>query len=225
MDISVVMSVFNSEKTINQSVESILSQTYTKFKFLIVDDCSTDTTFEILKFYEKKDKRITVFKNSNNIGLTKSLNFLLSKVNSQLIARQDGDDISLNNRLSTQIKFLNSNMLDACTTRAVIKDSNKIVPNISYYISPKLLINIKNPFIHGTLLIKTKVIKEIGGYNEKFVYAQDYKLMKDLIENKFKVRIMKQPLYQLNMHNNISTLFKDEQKYYANCVKNNIIPY
>lgn len=225
MDISVVMSVFNSEKTINQSVESILSQTYTNFKFLIVDDCSTDKTFEILKFFEKKDKRITVFKNSNNIGLTKSLNFLLSKVNSQLIARQDGDDISLNNRLSTQFKFLNSNMLDACTTRAIIKDSNKIVPNISFYISPKLLINIKNPFIHGTLLIKTKVIKEIGGYNEKFIYAQDYKLMKDLIENKFKVRILKQPLYQLNMNNNISTLFKNEQKYYANCVKNNIVPY
>ena len=65
-NISVIMSCFNSEKHVKSSVESILKQTYEDFEFLIIDDCSTDDTFNILKKYEAKDKRVKVFKNSNS---------------------------------------------------------------------------------------------------------------------------------------------------------------
>ena len=68
------------------------------------------------------------------------------------------------------------------------------------------------------------VLTNLGGYNENFYYAQDYKLMKDLIEKKYKVKIIKKPLYELNMENNISSLYRKEQEYYAKCVRKDITP-
>ena len=82
----------------------------------------------------------------------------------------------------------------------------------------------KNPFIHGTLLIKKSIMEDIGLYDENFYYAQDYKLMKDLIKKNYKFKIINECLYFLNMKNNISTLKKDEQKYYSECVRKNIVP-
>ena len=67
-------------------------------------------------------------------------------------------------------------------------------------------------------------LQNIGGYDEKFYYAQDYKLLNDLILNNYKLRILKEELYVLNLSDNISTKFKDKQKYYADCVKKDISP-
>ena len=75
--ISVIMSVRNNESFVSRSIDSILNQTYRNFEFLIVDDFSDDNTYKIIKEYEKKDNRIKVFKNDENLGLTKSLNNLL----------------------------------------------------------------------------------------------------------------------------------------------------
>ena len=82
----------------------------------------------------------------------------------------------------------------------------------------------KNPFIHGTLMIKKKVIEKIGLYNEKFYFSQDFKLMRDLIDNNYKLSILNQPLYMLNMKNNLSESYKLEQKYFANCARKRIDP-
>lgn len=73
-------------------------------------------------------------------------------------------------------------------------------------------------------MIKKTSILEVGKYNEKFYYSQDYKLMYDLIEKGYKVKIIKKPLYILNMEGNISIEKKDEQKYYAECVRRNTEP-
>ena len=64
----------------------------------------------------------------------------------------------------------------------------------------------------------------MGGYDEKFYFAQDYKLMSDLISGNYNVKILKDPLYLLNQKNNISNINKFEQKYYADCVRKNLIP-
>ena len=65
---------------------------------------------------------------------------------------------------------------------------------------------------------------DIGYYDENFYYSQDFKLMKDLISKKYKYKFLKKPYYVLNTENNISTLNKEQQKYYADCVRNNITP-
>ena len=88
----------------------------------------------------------------------------------------------------------------------------------------KILINYKNPFIHGTLLIKKKVLLSIGMYDENFYYSQDYKLFHDLIKKNFNIRILNKKLYNLNTLNNISSNHSSIQKYYSDCVKKKIKP-
>ena len=221
--ISVLMSIYNSEETIEESINSVLNQTFSDFEFLIIDDCSTDSSLEIIKRFEKTDQRITVFCNEENLGLTRSLNKLIQNSNFDFIARQDSDDRSFPNRLETQMKSLINLDLDFCTTRA-LKKKGGITPNLKHYLPYKFMINYLNPFIHGTLLIKKQVLEKINGYDERFYYAQDYKLFKDLIKQNFKFKVINSPLYYLNTINNISSNKKKEQYYYASCVRNNKIP-
>tara|TARA_X000000950_G_scaffold183047_1_gene221776 strand:- start:2687 stop:3355 length:669 start_codon:yes stop_codon:yes gene_type:complete len=218
------MSTFNNEDTIKSSVKSILNQTYTDFNLLIIDDDSKDSTFDILKVLESNDKRIKIFKNSENIGLTKSLNKLINLSNKKYIARQDADDISLPKRLELQVKYMEASNLLACTTLAILMDSDKVRPKISHYLPQKIVIKRKNPFIHGTLLVKKSLMEDIGLYDENFYYSQDYKLFYDLVKKDVKVGVLKKPLYKLNTKNNISSNKREQQAYYANCVKKQILP-
>ena len=220
--ISVIMSVFNNEKDVNDAVKSILNQTYNNFEFLIMDDASEDDTLSILKNF--KDKRIKLFHNEQNIGLTKSLNVLISKSKGHFIARQDADDLSLKTRFEDQINVLQNKNVKACTTRAKIKNSKKIIPKWSFYIPQNIAIKYKNPFIHGTLMIDKETLEKIGKYDERFKYAQDFKLFTDLINSNVKIKTLNKSLYVLNMQNNISTNKKNEQQYYADCVIRGSLP-
>lgn len=222
--VTILLSVYNGEKHLSESIDSLLFQTYKNIEILIIDDNSNDATFDICKKYEESFNNIKVFKNLKNLGLTKSLNFLIEHSSGTYLARQDADDISEATRIEKQIKFINKYKLDACTTRAFVMKQNKITPNKSVYMPKKLVMRFKNPFIHGSLMVKKRSILEVGKYNEKFYYSQDYKLMYDLIEKGYKVKIIKEPLYILNMEGNISIEKKDEQKYYAECVRRNTEP-
>jgi glycosyltransferase involved in cell wall biosynthesis len=222
--VSVIMSTFNDEKTVSSAIDSILEQSHKNLEFHIIDDGSKDSTMQILDSYSKKNKNLFVYQNSENIGLTKSLNFLIEKTEGQYIARQDADDISHSDRIYEQLLVMKKNNIDFCGTRAIVKQTNLIVPNISYYLPKKFLIKYKNPFVHGTLLFKKKVLQAVGGYDERFYYAQDYKLIIDLFQKKYLFRLLKQPLYTLNYSNNISINFKNEQKYFADCARKGISP-
>jgi len=221
--ISVLLSTYNNEKTIKLSIGSILDQTYKNFELLIIDDGSEDNTLQICKSFS--DSRIKLFKNDSNIGLTKSLNKFTQYATGKYLARQDGDDISLNNRLQKQIAVFNKfDNLDIVTSRAYVKNSNRIIPKYRNYISYKILINYLNPFIHGTLMIKNDSFIKLNRYNENFIYAQDYKLFYDAIKLNMKIKVISEPIYILNLENNISSNKKEDQQYYANCVRKNLLP-
>ena len=222
--VSVVMSVYNSELSLKKSIESIIRQSYENIEFLIMDDASSDNSLNIINQFQKIDKRIKIFKNKKNVGLTKSLNLLIKETKGELIARQDADDISKKERIKKQVDYITHKNLDASTTRAKIIEENRVTPRFSYLLPKKILIRYKNPYIHGSLVIKKTVLKEVNNYDESFYYSQDYKLMTDLLRSNKKVGIIKRPLYMLNMENNISSTYIDEQKYYADCVRKNIIP-
>ena len=78
-EIDILMATYNGEKYLREQIDSILNQTYSKFRLLISDDCSQDKTREILKEYEEKDKRITVYYQEENLGYVKNFEFLLRK--------------------------------------------------------------------------------------------------------------------------------------------------
>jgi len=171
--ISVIMSVFNAEMYINKSVDSILNQTHPNFEFLVVDDGSKDSTFSLLQKYQQQDNRIKIFRNKKNIGLTKSLNFLISQSKNSLIARQDADDFSFKDRLEKQVNFLFRKNLSLCGTRGY--SNNRLRPNLSYYLPTKLTLKFKNPFLHGSLLIKKKELNFFGNSEEKLFFVLVFK--------------------------------------------------
>ena len=215
--ISVLLSVYNDDENIKKSIDSILSQSYKNIELLIIDDCSTDKTYEIIN--EIKDTRVKIFRNKDNKGLTKSLNILIKESKGQILARQDSDDVSLPNRLEIQYSELQKSQLDACTTRAHIKNSKRSIPRFSHLLPLSIVIKYKNPFIHGTLMIRKSVILNIGMYDENIKYAQDYKLFIELLKKNFKIKILRKKLYVLNMKNNISTLKKEEQQSFFKKIK------
>lgn len=222
--VSVLMSTFNNQNTIEKAIKSIINQTYQNIELLIMDDCSNDETFKIISNYSNKHDNIKIFQNDINIGLTRSLNILIKKASGEFIARQDADDVSTRERIEKQVNCIVSNKLDFCTSRALNIESGKAFQRLSYYFPRKLIFKYKNPFIHGTLVIKKSVIENIGAYDERFYYAQDYKLFYDLMKSGYKFKNLKQILYHSNTINNISSNKKDLQSYYAYCVKSNSVP-
>ena len=218
------MSVFNDEKSVGKSIESILNQTYDNFELIIVEDASTDNYKEIIENYRNSDERIKLFSNNKNIGLTKSLNIALSYSKGEIIARQDSDDISLKTRLKKQVDVLSTNKYSFSTTRAINSVTNKLMPRFTYYLPQRLVMKYKNPFIHGTLFADKNIFEEVGGYDENFYFAQDYKFYKDCYNFGKKIIILNEVLYELNNKNNISNKHKKDQEYYFNCARKNIVP-
>ena len=218
--ISVIMSTYNNQSSVGYAIESVLNQTYKDIELLIMNDGSIDNTKEVLGKYLNNEK-VKIFTNKENIGLTKSLNILINESKGNFIARQDSDDISIDSRLEKQLNFIKKHNLDACTTRAINMQSRKLVPGLSYYLPYILSTKFKNPFIHGTLMIKTDIIKNLM-YDEEYYFAQDYALFLNLIKN-FKIKTINSGLYELNTKNNISENFKKEQKKYFDLARKKII--
>lgn len=216
--VSVIMSVYNDYENIEFSVNSILNQNYENLEFLIMDDCSTDSTPIILRKF-KTNKKIKLFRNKVNIGLTKSLNILIKESTGELIARQDSDDISFVTRIKDQVDFIKANNIDGCSTKAKIKNFDNVIPKYSHKLPPKLIFLFKNPFLHGTFLIFKDAIENVGMYDENFYFAQDYKLTSDLIKQGYKFKTLNKVLYQLNIEDNLTSKNLSKQKQAAEIIK------
>ena len=213
--ISVVMSVYNGEKHLRESIESILNQTFTDFEFIIVNDGSTDNSLEIIKSYD--DERIKIINNEENIGLTKSLNKAIKQARGVYIARQDADDISLSNRLELQFKFLEKHPEVALlgTGIYVIDENGDEIEKRIMHPNPKRSLLKGNRFIHGSVMFRKSVIDELGAYNETLRYSQDYELWLRL-SKEYDVRNLTVPLYKLRMHkSSILSRKVEEQQMYA----------
>jgi glycosyltransferase involved in cell wall biosynthesis len=178
VEISVVMSVYNGEKYLKESIESILNQTYENFEFLIIDDGSTDNSKEILKSYESQDRRIKLFFREENRGLTKNLNFLINNSRGKYIARMDADDVSFKDRFEKQINFFSHNLeIDILGTFAIdIDEYGNIIRTRTVPINDKeikKMILKLSPLIHPTVMFKKNALEKISFYNEKFLTSQD----------------------------------------------------
>lgn len=102
--VSVILPIYNDEKFLDATLHSLFSQDYTNFEIIAVDDCSTDNSYNILKTYN--DSRLKVFKNDRNLGISKTTNKAFSYASGKYIMQQDHDDISLSNRMSLLVNFL-----------------------------------------------------------------------------------------------------------------------
>lgn len=154
--ISVVMPVYNGEKYLSQSIESILNQTFKNFEFLIVYDKSTDNTESIIYDYQTKDSRIKII-NGNGNGIIGALNEGIIESKGNFIARHDADDISILKRLEIQYKFITENKLDICGGDYILIDEDESLQksiNVAKKEHEILLTMASNvPFAHPSVLI------------------------------------------------------------------------
>lgn len=184
--VSVVMSVYNSEKYLKEAIESILNQTYTNFEFIIVNDGSTDSSLDIIQEYMKKDERIVLISRDNK-GLPYSLNEGIEKAKGRYIARMDADDISLSTRFEEQIKFMEENPeIGVCGTWTEIFGENintKIMKHPIAHDEMKVRLLFSVCFAHPTVMIRKEVLdKSKLKYNLDYVNAQDYELWSRISE-------------------------------------------
>lgn len=209
-EVSVIMSVYNSEATLEAAVDSILDQSFENFEFIIVDDCSSDKSADILKQYENEDKRVRVLINETNIGLTRSLNKAISASSGRYIARQDADDLSLPGRLEKQIAFLHDHPETAVlgTSKAILNDSGKVIGTKPLPERPDYNRLLKsNCLAHGSVMIRREILEETGGYNEDFRMSQDYELWLRIAKT-HRIANLPEPLYGVRRHANRTTLAK-----------------
>lgn len=176
--ISVIMAVYNGEKYLQESVESIVNQSYKNFEFIIINDGSTDSTVNVLKSYN--DSRIKIH-HQENIGLTKSLNKAIRLSTGKYIARMDADDIAVPRRLEKQADFLNSNPEIGLVGSFGVKidEAGQTIQKITLPVFDKEIrkqLIKENVFIHGSVMIRKEVFDQAGYYNEAFKYGQDYEL-------------------------------------------------
>lgn len=125
--VSIIMPTYNSSKTIADSIDSVLQQTYHNWELLITDDCSTDSTFEIISSYAEKDSRVKCYKNSENSGAGVSRNNSISKAQGRFIAFLDSDDMWEKEKLSEQIDFMLKNEYALTYTQYKKIDENETI--------------------------------------------------------------------------------------------------
>ncbi|UOE93872.1 glycosyltransferase [Alkalihalobacillus sp. LMS39] len=178
--ITVLMSVFNDEQFLAQSIESILQQSYTNFDFLIFDDASNDGSKKILEHYAELDKRIKLIINKENKGLSYNLAEGVKLAKSPWIARMDADDIAVKNRLEIQMNYIKSNPT-VDILGSYVNDIDALGEIIELRKVPTTHDRISNliwtcPFIHPSVIFRKESIIKAGNYNKKLRRRQDYDL-------------------------------------------------
>ena len=213
--ISVIMTVRNSEKYVSQAIQSVLLQTYRKFEFVIIDDCSTDTTFEIIKEFEQKDKRVKVFRNRFSKGPAESRNIALRMAKGKWVSIIDSDDIFLPKKIETQVNFIKNNneIIFVGTSLLFI---NEVGSHIAFYKYKNNSQNLKKEILknksfppHSSYFIKKEYLEKIDGYNNRYSMAPDYDLLlrlQDFSEKKFGV--CEEVLTKVRLHDENRSLKK-----------------
>jgi len=179
--VSVVMPVFNGERYLAPTIESILGQTLSDFEFVIVNDGSNDDSRGILDQYARRDRRIIII-DQENAGISAALNTGVERVTAPYLAPLDQDDISLPHRLQVEVTALEANSNIVCvggwceiidaqgrylTTIRTPRDDNEI---------QRLALAGHTPICHSGCMMRRWALLKVGGYNPEFDLAQDLDL-------------------------------------------------
>ena len=180
--VSVVMPTYNSEKYIAETIESVLKQTYKHFEFIIINDGSSDNTLNIIKSYAKKDKRIILIDNEENLGNSRTRNKGISLSKGKYIFTQDSDDISVPNRMDDQVKFMEKNQKISVVGGYIELfdgESRKVLGIRTYPEKDedlRKIIFFMSPFAQPATMIRKSAIIEAGLYMGRLLVSEDLDL-------------------------------------------------
>ncbi len=223
MTVTVVMSAYNAEKFISQTIESVLIQSFSDFQYIIINNGSTDNTLNIINKYAEEDNRIIV-DNHHNMGKSEAINRAVKVLaTGDYIFHIDADDIMLKNRIERQRHFLQTNNLEAtsCLAHYITAENIRIgktlntVPSLSVfndYISKNEPIGLLNP---GFVVSKKKFL-EVGGYRSQYWPADDIDLYNRLTEIDVTILVQPEILMSFRVHGDstIASKFIESRKKY-----------
>ncbi len=206
--ISVLMSVHNPKKEyFEECLQAIEEQTYKDFELIIVDDGSNNSNVEEYLLNYSFDYKI--IKNPQNLGLARSLNNGLHECSGEYIARIDDDDVMMPERLEKQLAFaikqpgiIFSDVILIDDSGRELSQTGKRVTDIKKYLRKN-----GNCLTHSTLFVKKSILESVGGYDERFIYAQDYALYMTLLDQ-FDFYQLDECLVKYRVPTNRSTMMK-----------------
>ena len=181
-DISILMGIYNCAKTLPEAIDSILAQTYTGWQLIMCDDGSSDDTYAVAEMYQKKyPDKIILIKNEKNMGLNYTLNHCLEYAQTEFVARMDGDDISLPERLEKEMAALQEDptLSVVSCAMAYFDASGEYTKSGAGCEYPS-----KEMLVHGTVhchapcLMRTAAIRSVGGYSvdRRLLRVEDWHL-------------------------------------------------
>lgn len=228
-DISVIMSVYNGEAYLAEAIESVRSQTFKNWELIVINDCSTDSTAEILEQFALKDDRIKVYDNEVNLRLPKSLNRAIALSWGKYVARMDADDICLPDRLEKQYKFMEEHSDVALSSCRFMTVKNGV------YMSGgaggrcdnealKAMLLVSNPILHPGVIARAEVMKRFN-YDTTLTCTEDLELWTRMVRENQKIEILPECLLIYRLHDKQITsttlerqhteVLKIQEKYYG----------
>lgn len=198
-----------------QTIQSVLNQTYSNFELLILNDGSTDNTEEIILNFCKQDSRIKYYKNEKNQGLSYSRNKLIKLSTGSFIVNTDGDDLNLSQKFENQINFFiaNPNIHLLGTQMCLIDEKNKTYGNWSYpLLDSDIKLELKNAccVANPTCMFKREVFDKINGYDESLIVCEDWDFFVRASAN-FNFANLNTVELKYRIHNNNMSVFKLEK--------------
>lgn len=197
--VTVITTFYNAEQTIETAVESVLSQTFEDFEYILIDDGSSDRSNSLIRSFN--DDRITLI-GPERLGRAKSLNLALENANGKYICILDADDISYKERIEKQLAAFEENEnIDLVFGNAFLinEDSNavgKTLFPIHHESIEENLLSL-NPFPHSSVMFNREMILSVGGYNEKCLKSIDFNLYIELLINKKMFMGISEPIISL----------------------------
>lgn len=179
--VTVLLPVYKGGKHFRQAVESILSQTYADFEFLIVMDGSDEQTRDAVEEYRTADRRVRVVDQARRMGLGWSLHQGVLRASGQWVARMDGDDVAHPDRLRIQVHYLSAKPdVHILGTQAIDIDEDgnilgeRRVP--TEHAAIRRILPYANPVIHPSVMFRRSAILRVGSYNPNLRNLEDYDL-------------------------------------------------
>ncbi len=225
--VSVIMGAYNAELFIRPAVDSILSQTFANFEFIIINDGSKDDTLDILRSYN--DPRIRII-NQQNHGLVFTLNKAIRLSTAEFIARMDADDISLPSRFEKEVEWLCGNpKRGLVSTYFSLIDFETGIPNGTTLAFPirhtdlRRALYVTNPFPHGACMYRSQAVKSCGLYDKSYISTEDYELWTRVVKT-WEVGIIPESLYwyRINNPNSISQLTTETQESFVKKIRSEL---
>lgn len=211
--VSVLLPVYNGEKYIRESVDSILKQTYENFELIIIDDGSTDKTLSILKEYEKIDARVRLVSRQNK-GLIATLNEGAELALGQWVARMDADDVAIPNRLERQLNWINQTGADVAGSWVRFFGAKDFRIWKGYITDEAIKVDMlfKCPMVHPSIIIRASLLKQLK-YDPVAEKAEDYDLWVRATMQGIKMTNLPEVLLKYRQHSlQVTTVFRKSQE-------------